>query len=1352
MRNQSPTDQINSLNDSRVYDLNFKNQSANISGSSHKNQSLDNPQILNYQNQNAYQDYQDLGVSPNQYYQQRAHLIDQNQLNSQSLNTSSLSNNFQINQTMTGTMNANGISQLLSNTQNTQPLSAFDRLYYSGLQRKASRERKSKQMQDQLVEKEMREVQKQPKISVISSEVAKTLRDRSNMASRNSAAHEENQDPTQNFNNYTDQQQNNRTNTGERSQERQKGKTNDFLQYSLEWQRLRDAKIQQAKVMQETKILEDSKPVHQANSKMMPDDYKGVVSGYYDQVNKFFEKKRIYMEIANTKPEAKPQINNYNPAANKSSRRSRSRSNNRQVSQTQNQSINLRNANAQNNSNIMHISQSNNLLINNYADFNEGLSLDNYDTVIEKQGGTSTLNKFNEYVGDKVEIRLMKKGIEYKNNLNHKRHEQIQEMLREGPTFQPKLISENDKYLKEKRNLAQQLEDGVVKSKEEIGNQFYCQAMVFLMNKQQKIIENQKQLYEQPRIPKMSQKSIEITQNQHRKPIYEKQTVSIENKKGKGHNFKEDVQKQDDPEVQARKRVKMQEFIKRNYEKELRAKQLKSEQIKKDLESIEKLKEQGVSFQPKLSNGTMNLITQRQKRQTPTFEELYREANIKRQKHKEQIEKREKEVIAQELQDATFKPNINKDVTVLDQKKPDKSSYANSQKRDQYQKIQLQKKEVKDKQLSKQQKDSKNSSYLQMYYKNQFGQQVAQTQSDLKKAQDMVKYVSFNENQEDLSNKNDISTYQDKSPSQQTQNYQEQHIKQQQKQTLSKQLQFQNLQNLNAQDNNRRRSSELNKTIESNLLDFNEEKFMEDTKNLGQHINVIGQSSGRSSISNNNPSGQLQNNEYGQLAQNQGAYRNSFHQFANSTLDTKNSSNSQKSLVKVSASQLPLQMTETKRRSEGNDVIEGFLNEMQLAATQNSANFSQPTMEKIIEDARRALLEYDDSSSQIEQFSQINHEIIQKQTQKLNNTLASNQNDGMSNTKNLMFIYDNDSSLGVGMNQDFNPDYNQELDSILQHQKSIDQHTPIKPIKSPKSDATNLMPMHSSDLPSTNTKNILEQDQFEDLKNDQDFSQEDISQTSQNRIQPFNPPSSSQNTSQTPTQQSTSILERNQNTMNKTLSLIEEESQEEFFTNNDDQDRQSSYTNQDYPRGSLNAINQSNNAHHSQNHTQNNTMLNTINLRNHNNDNSMSNTQELSLKHELMMGRDSFHNNAADFHHNDQLDIIHRGSDYSAYQRNSQYSNIDNRHNEGNLFSPNKQEFNNDFDETRKLNQNDFMRISDSKNNSKRLDESDIQNKSRTVEVSHHIKSAQEPQIPNIVRDIENMEKDFTKFLEQIYN
>ena len=66
----------------------------------------------------------------------------------------------------------------------------------------------------------------------------------------------------------------------------------------MEWQRLRDAKIQHAKVMQETKIMEESKPMHQPNHRMVPGDYKGVVSGYYDKINQFFEKKRQQMEIA----------------------------------------------------------------------------------------------------------------------------------------------------------------------------------------------------------------------------------------------------------------------------------------------------------------------------------------------------------------------------------------------------------------------------------------------------------------------------------------------------------------------------------------------------------------------------------------------------------------------------------------------------------------------------------------------------------------------------------------------------------------------------------------------------------------------------------------------------------------------------------------------------------------------------------------------------------------------------------------------------------------------------------------------------------------------------------------------
>ncbi len=60
-------------------------------------------------------------------------------------------------------------------------------------------------------------MQEQPKISLISSEVAKTMRE-------------------------------------------SQVKPNNFLEYSLEWQRLRDAKIEQAKLMQETKMIEESKP------------------------------------------------------------------------------------------------------------------------------------------------------------------------------------------------------------------------------------------------------------------------------------------------------------------------------------------------------------------------------------------------------------------------------------------------------------------------------------------------------------------------------------------------------------------------------------------------------------------------------------------------------------------------------------------------------------------------------------------------------------------------------------------------------------------------------------------------------------------------------------------------------------------------------------------------------------------------------------------------------------------------------------------------------------------------------------------------------------------------------------
>jgi hypothetical protein len=80
-------------------------------------------------------------------------------------------------------------------------LSAYDRLYYSGLQRKASKERKTEILKQSRADEELSQLQKGPKISIISSEVAKNLT------------------------------------------KRPKNQGSDFLEYSIEWSRLRDAKI-----------------------------------------------------------------------------------------------------------------------------------------------------------------------------------------------------------------------------------------------------------------------------------------------------------------------------------------------------------------------------------------------------------------------------------------------------------------------------------------------------------------------------------------------------------------------------------------------------------------------------------------------------------------------------------------------------------------------------------------------------------------------------------------------------------------------------------------------------------------------------------------------------------------------------------------------------------------------------------------------------------------------------------------------------------------------------------------------------------------------------------------------------
>ena len=83
----------------------------------------------------------------------------------------------------------------------------------------------------------------------------------------------------------------------------------------------------------------------------------------------------------------------------------------------------------------------------------------------------------------------------------------IKEMIKDGPTFQPKLISNNDLYLKKKNPDEEEHEDSSESSKYvKDGSHFYCEAMLHLMKKQTKIIEHQKTL-SQNRVPAMNEKS-----------------------------------------------------------------------------------------------------------------------------------------------------------------------------------------------------------------------------------------------------------------------------------------------------------------------------------------------------------------------------------------------------------------------------------------------------------------------------------------------------------------------------------------------------------------------------------------------------------------------------------------------------------------------------------------------------------------------------------------------------------------------------------------------------------------------------------------------------------------------------
>ncbi len=83
---------------------------------------------------------------------------------------------------------------------------------------------------------------------------------------------------------------------------------NDFIEQSEEWQRQRDAKIERRRMELENKHYEESRPVNR-NRSHLPQDYKGPLSGYYDRVSAYLDKKKQKFQQSMQKNNSVPRIN-----------------------------------------------------------------------------------------------------------------------------------------------------------------------------------------------------------------------------------------------------------------------------------------------------------------------------------------------------------------------------------------------------------------------------------------------------------------------------------------------------------------------------------------------------------------------------------------------------------------------------------------------------------------------------------------------------------------------------------------------------------------------------------------------------------------------------------------------------------------------------------------------------------------------------------------------------------------------------------------------------------------------------------------------------------------------------------
>lgn len=96
-----------------------------------------------------------------------------------------------------------------------------------------------------------------------------------------------------------------------RSRSRGHKSKQQFLDYQSQWLKVRDAKIEQARIA--ATAPKQQKLVSENSEQYLPKGYKGPIRGYYEQVGRYFELKQLQRQLKaiSEQPPGRPSILNF---------------------------------------------------------------------------------------------------------------------------------------------------------------------------------------------------------------------------------------------------------------------------------------------------------------------------------------------------------------------------------------------------------------------------------------------------------------------------------------------------------------------------------------------------------------------------------------------------------------------------------------------------------------------------------------------------------------------------------------------------------------------------------------------------------------------------------------------------------------------------------------------------------------------------------------------------------------------------------------------------------------------------------------------------------------------------------